>query len=75
MGVQATAVEGSVTHLGLEGEHKTPARLQQQGGKALLGREQPVRSNRKSFCNCTNGKRKAEKALVCCIKGRKDLNR
>lgn len=36
--------------------------------------ERPVRSNRKSFCNCTNGKRKAEKALVCCVEGR-NLNR
>lgn len=34
-----------------------------------------VRSNRKSFCNCTTGKRKAEKALVCCSEGRKDINR
>ena len=34
-----------------------------------------VRSNRKSFCNGTNSKRKAEKALVCCTEGRKDLNR
>lgn len=49
---------------------------EQQATKEGESREAvAARTSRKSFCNCPQRKRKAEKALVCCAEGRRGLHR